>query len=192
MKRELASLQTKQALAQSLKKFMLKKPLSKVTVSEIIRDCDVNRKTFYYHFEDIYALVKWMLEQETFEVVKQYDLISDYEDAIRFTINYVKDNQHILCCAYDTMGIDVLKRFFYNDFIALAEKFINDTETKYHLSTTQPFKQFICQFFTTAIAGMIVNGFRQSKDIDEEEILANFSIILHSIPDILKRGPQQL
>lgn len=28
---------------------MEKKPLSKITVSEIIADCGVNRKTFYYH-----------------------------------------------------------------------------------------------------------------------------------------------
>ena len=37
---------------------MEKKPLSNITVSEIIADCGVNRKTFYYHFEDIYALLK--------------------------------------------------------------------------------------------------------------------------------------
>ena len=36
---------------------MEKKPLSKITVSEIIADCGVNRKTFYYHFEDIYAQI---------------------------------------------------------------------------------------------------------------------------------------
>ena len=48
----------KKTLAVSLKRFMEKKPLSKITVSEIIADCGVNRKTFYYHFEDIYALLK--------------------------------------------------------------------------------------------------------------------------------------
>jgi len=40
-------------LADSLKKAMKSKPVSKVTISEIIADCNVNRKTFYYHFEDI-------------------------------------------------------------------------------------------------------------------------------------------
>ena len=41
---------------------MEKKPLSKITVSEIIADCNVNRRTFYYHFDDIYALLKWVLD----------------------------------------------------------------------------------------------------------------------------------
>ena len=46
MKQEEATLQTKKLLAGSLKRFMEKKPLSKITVSEIITDCNVNRKPF--------------------------------------------------------------------------------------------------------------------------------------------------
>ena len=113
MKHEEITLSTKKALAASLKKQMEKKPLKKVTVSDIITDCNVNRKTFYYHFEDIYALLKWMLEQEAVEVVKQFDLLVDYEDAILFVLDYVEVNAHILGCAYDNMGRDEMKRFFY-------------------------------------------------------------------------------
>ena len=90
MKHEVTTLMTKKALAASLKKLMESRPLSKITVRDIIEDCGVNRKTFYYHFQDIYDLVKWMFEEEAIEVVKQYDLIIDYQDAIRFTLDYVE------------------------------------------------------------------------------------------------------
>lgn len=55
--------------------------LSKVTVSELIRECNINRNTFYYHFSDIYDLLKWMFEQESIEVVKRIDLLVDAEAA---------------------------------------------------------------------------------------------------------------
>ena len=148
MTHEQSTLQTKTALAASLKKYMLKKPLGKITVSEIIADCNVNRKTFYYHFEDIYALLKWMLEQEAIEVVKNFDLLIDYEDVVRFVIGYVKNNAHILNCAYDSMGRDELKRFFYNDFVALAVMMIDDTQKRYGLSVDEDFKKFLCDFFS--------------------------------------------
>ena len=47
MKQDQKTLNTKKALAASLKKFMKQKPLSKITVSQLISDCNVNRKTFY-------------------------------------------------------------------------------------------------------------------------------------------------
>lgn len=49
---------------------------------KLVADCNINRKTFYYHFEDIYALLKWMFEEEAIDVVKHFDLLVDYEEAI--------------------------------------------------------------------------------------------------------------
>ncbi len=191
MKHEQATLQTKTALATSLKKYMEKKPLGKITVSEIITDCNVNRKTFYYHFEDIYALLKWMLEQEAIEVVKNFDLLIDYEDAVHFVIRYVNDNAHILNCAYDSMGRDELKRFFYNDFVSVVRNVVDDTEERNGLSVDDDFKSFLCDFLTEATAGMLVNGFKEKNKAEPNDVIRNITVILDSLPDILKRAPQK-
>ncbi|MDK2961900.1 MAG: hypothetical protein PWP20_1026 [Eubacteriaceae bacterium] len=50
---------TKRALEASLKNLLLKKPLDKITISDIANDCGISRMTFYYHFKDIYDLVEW-------------------------------------------------------------------------------------------------------------------------------------
>ena len=50
---------TKQALEASLKRLLLQKPLTKITIADITEDCGVSRMTFYYHFQDIYDLVEW-------------------------------------------------------------------------------------------------------------------------------------
>lgn len=96
MTHEETSLRTKKALCDSLKNLMKHKPFSKITISELIRDCNINRKTFYYHFEDIYALLQWILEQEAVEVVKQFDLFTDVEDAFAFIIDYVEQNSFFI------------------------------------------------------------------------------------------------
>ena len=50
---------TKYALEDSLKKLLLKKPLDKITISDLTSDCGISRMAFYYHFKDIYDLVEW-------------------------------------------------------------------------------------------------------------------------------------
>lgn len=62
MKHNEQSQQTKQELSSALKKLMETKPLNRITIRELVEACGVNRKTFYYHFEDIYSLLKWTLE----------------------------------------------------------------------------------------------------------------------------------
>ena len=53
MRNEEISLRTKKALAEALKNAMKSKKFSAITISEIVEACEVNRKTFYYHFQDI-------------------------------------------------------------------------------------------------------------------------------------------
>ena len=189
MKHEEATLKTKTMIAASLKKFMAKKALGKITVSEIVADCNINRKTFYYHFEDIYDLLKWMLEQEAIEVVKTFDLLVDFEDALCFIIDYVRTNTHILNCAYDSMGRDEMKRFFYNDFSSIAAGVVNDCEAKRGLSVDEGFKVFLSDFLTEAVAGMLVNGFKNRNIMENDDTFRNAKVLIDALPDILKRAP---
>ena len=187
MTHEETSLQTKTMLCNSLKKIMKQKAFSKITVSELIKDCNLNRKTFYYHFEDIYGLLKWMLEQEAFEVVKQFDLLVDYEDAFNFVLDYVEQNAYFLNCIYDSVGRDVLKRFLYQDFIGLMEKIVRDMEKKLNTTIDDNFRQFLCNFYTEAVAGMVITLFQNPEKCDRARVFGYFSLILNrSLPAVLE------
>lgn len=186
MKHEVTTLNTKRTLAASLKSFTEKKPLSKITVSDIIADCGVNRKTFYYHFEDIYALLKWMLEEEAVNVVKQFDLLVDYREAVLFVMNYVRKNKHLLCCAYDCMGRDEMKRFFYADFIGITRKVVNDAEQRLGVHTEEQFKEFLAHFYTEAAAGLLIDEFTDKEGHDPKIAADYFALVLeNSLPSVL-------
>jgi len=55
---------TKKALAAALKELMEEKPFEKINVGDICEKCDMNRKSFYYHFKDKYDLVNWIFDIE--------------------------------------------------------------------------------------------------------------------------------
>lgn len=171
MKYEITSWNTKKALAESLKKIMRKKNFSKITVSEIVSDCGVNRKTFYYHFEDIYALLKWMLEAEAIEVVKHFNLIVDYEEAILFIMNYIEENDYIISCAYDSIGRDEMKRFFFADFNDLVASIIDNAEKEVGKSLDDDYKNFLCSFYTEALAGILIDWIKNRKEQNRQQVM---------------------
>lgn len=55
---------TKSALASALKELMETTPFAKITVSDICAKCNMNRKSFYYHFKDKFDLVNWIYDVE--------------------------------------------------------------------------------------------------------------------------------
>ena len=187
MKHAISTIKTKNSLASSLRKAMEKKTFSKITVSEIIEDCGVNRKTFYYHFHDIYDLLKWMLEQDAIEVVKEFDLTENYEEAITFVMDYVENNKHIISCAYDSIGHDHVKSFFYSDFISLMNTLISCAEEKSGLYLEQSYKEFLAQFYTEALSGMLMEWIKKRNSVDKQSVVTSISdTIKVSLVQILK------
>lgn len=54
---------TKDVIARTLIELLDEKPMSKVTVKDIVERCGVNRNTFYYHFHDIPEVVEYVLKE---------------------------------------------------------------------------------------------------------------------------------
>lgn len=187
MKHEVTSYNTKKLLAETLKKLMRRKAFSKITVSELIADCGVNRKTFYYHFEDIYALLKWMFDQEAVEVVKNFELVADYKEAIRFVMDYVERNDHIINCAYDSIGRDGMMRFFYADFMGVIVSVMDAKGKSLHICLEPEFKNFVAKFYAEALAGILIDWVKERDKQDKEKMLDYLGVILDTAMENLER-----
>lgn len=61
---------TKKALVSALKAQLEEEPFEKITVGEICDRCDMNRKSFYYHFKDKFDLLDWIYTTEFAAAIK--------------------------------------------------------------------------------------------------------------------------
>ena len=128
-----------------------------------------------------------MLEQDAIEVVRNYDLLMQPEDAVAFVIDYVKANRHLLNCACDTMGRDEMRRFFHTDFFGLISGAVCRTEKQLGLDTGENFRYFLSEFYTEALAGILITIFRDHVAYSQEELQANVLLILRqAIPGALR------
>lgn len=188
MKHEEQSLQTKRALAASLKKLLAHKSFSRITVTEIIEDCGLNRKTFYYHFEDIYALLRWMLEQDLLTVILSFDLTENYEQALVYALDYIEKNQQLLYCIFHTFGHDEMKHLFYRDFAQLVNSIICGSEKKLGLYLDEDFHKFLECYYTGALAGILVAVFEKAYVADRQQLIDNISLIFRaSLPTLIEQ-----
>lgn len=70
---------TKRALAAALKALMQEKSFDKISIGEICERCGMNRKSFYYHFEDKYDLVNWIFDTEFAEMAEKKSYKDSWE-----------------------------------------------------------------------------------------------------------------
>ena len=180
MKQKEMSLATKKELAAALKKLMAAKPINKITVRELVAECGINRNSFYYHFDDIYALFKWMVEAEAVEIVKQYDLMMDYHEVIHFVLDYVENNQYLLTNAYNAIGQAGLKRFLYLDFISCLGTLIDQGAHRLGAALDLDYRSFLCAFYAEAIAGTLLDYITHPQARSREKVVSYVERLLRS------------
>ena len=88
------------AIMESLLKLLEERPLSKITVKDIVDDCGINRNTFYYHYQDVLDLAEQICEDECDSVVSRYPQINSIEECIEALTQFARENKRAIMHIY--------------------------------------------------------------------------------------------
>ena len=93
---------TKQAIAASLAKLLQERPISQITVKDVCADCGLNRQTFYYHFQDIYDLLFWLVRKDiTAYYHTQKIAPANMSDYLYSLFRYCREHSRLVRHAYN-------------------------------------------------------------------------------------------
>ncbi|MCI7474007.1 MAG: TetR/AcrR family transcriptional regulator [Clostridiales bacterium] len=164
---------TKLALANSLRRLLQKKFLDDITVKEIVEDCEVNRQTFYYHFQDIYDLLHWSLEHETAEVLQP---CTSWQEALMTTFRYIQENHVIIYHIYRSSGREHLDCQFFTMSRALTTRLLDAAAEGLVLSERD--REFLMDFYMYALAGTMLGWLADDMKEEPSELAARISFLL--------------
>ena len=187
MKNEEMSTQTKNSLAAALKKRMETTEFSKIRVSDLLKDCNIVRSTFYYYFSDIYELLEWMLNTELIVLFEKCDEIYTWDQGVTMLMEYVRDNSKMCLCAFHIIGRESLERMIYKNCYVLMERFVNTRFSNVEVAAED--KAFIMDFYVrayvSALAAWLVGGMKKNP---QEMVDIIERTVSGGIEDALKRS----
>lgn len=167
---------TKRALAASLKKLLLKKPLDKITVIDIVQDCEVNRQTFYYHFRDLYDLVEWSLIDEASKALSGMKTYSTWQQGFLQIFEYVLENRPLFLNAYHSINREQVERYLYEVTYNLLIGVV--AEQAAGMSVREEDKKFIADFYKFAFVGLMLDWIRQDMNPDPQIIIERLGVLI--------------
>lgn len=166
--------QTKHQLATALKEAMTQKPLDKITISELTSACNIRRQSFYYHFEDIYDLLRWMFEKEAISLLRQQEGALLWKEGLLQLFRYLEENRAVCLCALRSMGRDHIKRFFESDIYAIIhltiEQLADEIGVRSHLDSFVDVET-LTHFYVVALAGIMESWLLGEIDRTPEELI---------------------
>ena len=90
---------TRHAIMAAFAQLLEERPMNKITVKDIVDRCDVNRNTFYYHFQDIPALLQEMMEEKVNVLIENHCALGRPLDCLKPALQYGRriSRQYSMC-----------------------------------------------------------------------------------------------
>ena len=103
---------TKDLIKKEFMKPLEEKTLDNITVTELAQKCQIERKTFYYHYENLEQLIKEIFESELDIVIEEFNENLSWEDSFILAAKFILDNKK------------AIRHIYYSDYKANVEKYV--------------------------------------------------------------------
>ena len=163
--------QTQKFIMSTFMQLLEGESLDKITVRDIVEECEINRNTFYYHYSEIYDLLDdvFRVETEKFmseDVDENTTFGEEYERAARFVLKYKKAILHI----YDSKKRDVLQNYLETLAFSFISRFVKKEADGYGLPDEDI--DYITGFYTHAIVGNTLGWIKRKLPSGQEKFIA--------------------
>ena len=116
---------TKRALGAAVKELLYEKTLDKISVGDICEKCDMNRKSFYYHFRDKYDLVNWIYDVEFIAVMGKKEYPAAW-DLLQDICVYFYENRSFYRMVLKTEGQNSFSEYFREYFEPVFGRYLKE------------------------------------------------------------------
>ena len=162
--------ETKILMAETLKRLIKDRPFSKITVQDIVSECNINRNTFYYHFENNYDLLYFAYEQEVKNIVDSFHKANaTVPQALDFVLEYIDNNIPLCLCAYESLGETQLRSIIEKDLFGYVRATIEYFAEMNSVSFTEDFKTFVSFSYMDLLNTQIIWYIKHNGDLDKEK-----------------------
>ncbi len=153
---------TKKALANALKQLMSENHFSKISISDICGLCNMNRKSFYYHFQDKYDLVNRIFDAE---FACRINDMNGTQAVLKTLCEYLYDNRDFYKCAFKIEGQNSLRSHFCDVVSAYLTRHVCNASQKSSKGELEPMRiSFLTDGIVCAIERWILECDCDSPD----------------------------
>ena len=142
---------TKKLLRQALTRLMQQKDFPSITVTDVVREADINRGTFYAHYRDVYDLIADIQPRET----------STLEPVLTRAMDYLEENREIVTALVRGTGVEGFGR----KMITVLEECRLEMLPYRTVEDT-----YAARFMSTGIVGMLEKWITDPQPIPKTEM----------------------
>ncbi len=167
---------TKLALEASLKNLLLKKPVDKITITDLTNDCGITRMAFYYHFKDIYDLVEWSCYEDASKALHGKKTYETWQEGLMQIFEAVMENKPFIMNVYHALSREQIENYLFRLTRDLIMNVIKECSKGMNITVSE--QSFIADFYKYSFVGVMLDWIKKGMKENYHEIVNDICITM--------------
>lgn len=136
------------------------RPLSKITIKDIVEKCGINRNTFYYHYQDLPDLIEDIIKEEAESIINKYPAVTSIVECFDALTEFASHRKRAIMHIYRSVNREIFER----NLMSVSD-------------------YFVCNYVNSALVGMTIS------DEDKKAIITYYKCVCFGlVTEWLKLG----
>ena len=165
---------TEKAIMHAFLELLNQYPLDKITVKDIVTACGISRNTFYYHYQDIYDLLRATFDAVA-ELVLQED-VTTWQESLRSCTRFALENRRAVYHVYRSAHREQLERYLYRVTEERMDRLIRHLTAQ--MSISEEDVRYLTLFYKCAVVGILLEWLNADMKGDVDRLISRMGVLL--------------
>lgn len=163
---------TKQDIRDAFLRLLDERPLSQITVRDIVSECGVNRNTFYYYYQGLPQLMESIVNEAADQMIARYPAMESVDACLRAAGSFALENRRAVLHIYHSVNRDLYEQYQWLVCRHAAEVYLQGVLKNRRISEND--REVLTEDLECTLFGFLMNWLEGGM---EESTLARFGRI---------------
>lgn len=154
----------KREIKNSFIKLLTERPISQITVKDIVEDCGVNRNSFYYHFQDIPSLLEEIIVEMTAKVIENLPEESTFEEKVTAALQEINLNKRMIYHIYGSSNREFYEKQLMKICEHVTRTYIRSREYSERVDSKD--LEFVISYLKCELFGQLIDWLNHDMSYD--------------------------
>lgn len=160
---------TQKAIKETFIQLLEERPLSEITVKDIVETCGINRNSFYYHFQDLPALLEEIIKEEADAVIEKYSSVDSIVDCFDALTEFSSRRKRAIMHIYRSVNRDVFEHYLMHISEYFVRSYVNTALAEEVLQ--EDTKKAIISYYKCVCFGLVIDWLNNGMKEEHAQII---------------------
>lgn len=155
---------TRRAIKETFLTLLEERPFSDITVKDIVEKCGINRNSFYYHYQDLPALLEEIVREDTEAIIRKYPNVSSIVECYDALTEFVTTRRRAIMHIYRSVNREMFETYL----MQVSEYFVRSYVDTALVSQEVPQedRQTIIDYYKCVGFGLVIDWLNNGMSAD--------------------------